>query len=212
MVLAWDEETGEVAPKEVVQTYVNETYELIHVFVDGEEIITTPAHPFYSPVKGWTNAVHLRAGDILVLVNGEYVIVEKVQHEILETPVTVYNFEVEDYHTYYVTNAGVLVHNTCVDYGSRGQLKSNMIKHGANPGSQFQAHHGLPWAQRDYFAKAGLNVSDTKFGIWVRGGGNGGHQSWSYRYGKLWKDYQMRNPIPDADDIIDYFNRLNGRR
>ena len=115
MVWAWDEETGEVAPKEVVETYVNESYELIHVFVDGEEIITTPAHPFYSPVKGWTNAVHLRAGDILVLVNGEYVIVEKIQHEILETPITVYNFEVEDYHTYYVSDAGILVHNDCLD-------------------------------------------------------------------------------------------------
>ena len=70
-------------------------------------------HPFYSPVKGWTDAVQLRAGDILVLVNGEYVVVEKVQHEILEAPVTVYNFNVSDYHTYYVTDAGVLVHNSC---------------------------------------------------------------------------------------------------
>ena len=119
MVWAWDEETGEVAPKEVVETYVNETYELIHVFVDGEEIITTPAHPFYSPVKGWTNAVHLRAGDILVLVNGEYVIVEKIQHEILETPVTVFNFEVEDYHTYFVSEDGVLVHNSCKHQSSK---------------------------------------------------------------------------------------------
>ena len=83
------------------------------MFVNGEEIITTPAHPFYSPVKGWTQAVHLRAGDILVLVNGEYVVVEKVQHEILESPVKVYNFNVEDYHTYYVTEHGVLVHNLC---------------------------------------------------------------------------------------------------
>ena len=115
MVWAWDEETGEVALKEVVETYVNETYELVHVFVNGEEIVTTPGHPFYSPVKGWTDAVNLRAGDILVLVNGEYVVVEKIQHEILETPVTVYNFQVEDFHTYYVTNAGVLVHNVCSD-------------------------------------------------------------------------------------------------
>ena len=112
MVWAWDEETGEVALKEVVETYVNETDELVHVFVNGDEIITTPSHPFYSPVKGWTDAVHLRAGDILVLLNGEYVVVEKVQHEILETPVTVYNFQVEDYHTYYVSS-GILVHNTC---------------------------------------------------------------------------------------------------
>ena len=57
-------------------------------------------------------AAHLRAGDILVLVNGEYVVVEKVQHELLESPVKVYNFQVADYHTYYVAS-GVLVHNMC---------------------------------------------------------------------------------------------------
>ena len=113
LVWSWDEETGDVALKKVVETYVNETEELVHVFVDGEEIITTPSHPFYSPVKGWTDAVQLRAGDILVLVNGEYVVVEKVQHEILEAPVTVYNFQVEDYHTYYVSDSAILVHNTC---------------------------------------------------------------------------------------------------
>ncbi len=113
MVWAWNEETGEVALKKVVETYINETTELIHVFVNGEEIITTPTHPFYSPVKGWTDAAHLRAGDILVLVNGEYVVVERVQHEILEAPILVYNFQVEDFHTYYVSNAGVLVHNAC---------------------------------------------------------------------------------------------------
>ena len=80
--------------------------------MNGEEIIATPTHPFYCPVKGWIDAAKLRAGDILVLVNGEYVVVEKVQHELLETPVKVHNFHVEDYHTYYVAS-GVLVHNSC---------------------------------------------------------------------------------------------------
>ena len=112
-VWAWDEETGAIALKEVVETYINKTNELIHVFVNGEEIVTTPSHPFYSPVKGWTKAVRLRAGDILLLVNGEYVVVERVQHEILEVPVTVYNFQVEEYHTYFVADTGVLVHNSC---------------------------------------------------------------------------------------------------
>ena len=55
----------------------------------------------------------MRAGDILVLQNGKYVVIEKVQHEILDNPVTVYNFEVEDFHTYYVGNSSVLVHNDC---------------------------------------------------------------------------------------------------
>ena len=112
-VWAWDEKTDDVALKQVVETYINETTELTHVFVNGEEIIATPTHPFYCPTKGWTDAARLRAGDILVLVNGEYVVVEKVQHELLERPIKVYNFQVEEYHTYYVSDNGVLVHNDC---------------------------------------------------------------------------------------------------
>ena len=112
-VWAENPDTGEKELKTVVQTFVNETSELIHVCVNGEEIITTPGHPFYSPVKGWTVACKLRAGDILVLQSGKYVIVEKIQHEILESPVKVYNFEVEDFHTYYVGESAVLVHNVC---------------------------------------------------------------------------------------------------
>lgn len=113
LVWAWDENTGDVSLKKVVETYVNETTELTHIFVGGEEIVATPGHPFYSPVMGWTEACELRAGDILVLVNGEYVVVEQVQHELLENPVKVYSFQIADYHTYYVSDNGVLVHNTC---------------------------------------------------------------------------------------------------
>ena len=40
-------------------------------------------------------------------------VVEKVQHELLENPINVYNFQVEDYHTYYVAEFGILVHNDC---------------------------------------------------------------------------------------------------
>ena len=117
-VWAWDEATGTTELKQVVETYVNETSELTHIFVNGEEIVATPTHPFYCPVKGWTDAAHLRAGDILVLVNGEYVVVEKIQHELLENPVKVYNFQVQDYHTYYVAESGILVHNRCLPENS----------------------------------------------------------------------------------------------
>lgn len=113
IVWASNPETGEVALKPVVQTFVNETQELVHIHVNGERITCTPEHPFYSPVLGWTNAIQLRAGDILVTVNGEYVIVEQVQHELLESPIKVYNFEVEGFHTYYVGTSSVLVHNAC---------------------------------------------------------------------------------------------------
>ena len=113
MVWAENPETGEKALKEVVQTFVRESDELVHIVVAGKQITTTPEHPFYVPRKGWTGAAQLRAGDILVLSNGKYVTVEKVQHELLESPVTVYNFEVADFHTYYVGELSVLVHNAC---------------------------------------------------------------------------------------------------
>ena len=112
-VYSTNPETGESEYKEVVQTFENETKELVHITVADEEIVSTPKHPFYVPQKGWTSAVDLKAGDMLVLSNGEYVIVEKVQHEILEAPVKVYNFEVQDFHTYYVGKNSVLVHNSC---------------------------------------------------------------------------------------------------
>ena len=52
---------------------------------------------------------------MLVLSNGEIVTVEWVQHEILESPIKVYNFEVQDFHTYFVGENGVFVHNGCGD-------------------------------------------------------------------------------------------------
>ena len=147
-VWAWDEETGEVALKEVVETYVNETDELVHVFIRGEEIVTTPSHPFYSPVKGWTDAIHLRAGDILVLVNGEYVVVEKVQHEILEAPITVYNFQVADYHTYFVSNDGVLVHNSC-NHGSKWKREKIRYWKDASKGVEIGKDYGAYVATKE---------------------------------------------------------------
>ena len=112
-VLSEDETTGEVSIKKVTQTYVNETDELVHIRVNGETISATPSHPFYVYKFGWTLAGSLKAGDVLVLSNGELVTVEWVQHELLESPIKVYNFEVEDYHTYFVGENGVFVHNRC---------------------------------------------------------------------------------------------------
>ncbi len=110
-VLSEDETTGEVAIKEVYATSVSETDEFYHIHVNGEEIVATGTHPFYVYKFGWTTARALRAGDVLVLSNGELVTVEWIDHEILESPINVYNFEVTDFHTYFVGESGILVHN-----------------------------------------------------------------------------------------------------
>ena len=140
-VWAWDEETGQTELREVLETYVNETDELIHVHVGGEEIITTPGHPFYAPRKGWTKATDLRAGDILVFVNGEYVVVEQIQHELLEAPIPVYNLNVDRFHTYFVSDLGILVHNSCGtelsddalrNFGTAGKNKGFRVTQGTH--------------------------------------------------------------------------------
>ena len=118
VVLAADEETGEYAYKEVVRTFVNTTEEITHVTIsDGEgvqEVIdSTPQHPFYVEGKGWVEASALHAGMTIWFANGTKGTVEDISNEGLEEPVTVYNFEVADFHTYFVGECGVLVHNLC---------------------------------------------------------------------------------------------------
>ena len=51
--------------------------------------------------------------------------VEQVQHEILEAPITVYNFEVADFHTYYVGDTEVLVYNDCDGTNKSVQMLAN---------------------------------------------------------------------------------------
>ena len=121
----------------------------MHVKTDGDEIVCTREHPFYVPVRGWTAACDLRAGDILVRSNGEYVVVEAIEHELLESPITVYNFEVEDFHTYHVGSASVLVHNKCnKGVGDRGWEGDATWRHNVNTvgngGTIEQLRGGIP--------------------------------------------------------------------
>jgi hypothetical protein len=113
LVWAKDTETGEIALKYVVQTFVNQASELVHIKVGGQTISVTPEHPFWVAYKGWISAAELRAGDVLVSYNEKSIAIDEVSHETLKVPVFVYNFEVKDFHTYYVGKSSILVHNTC---------------------------------------------------------------------------------------------------
>ena len=78
--------------------------------VTGEQIQTTLGHPFYVVGKGWVKAGELQAGDVLQLFDGREVAIDSIRIKEAKS-VTTYNFEVEDYHTYYVTQSDELVHN-----------------------------------------------------------------------------------------------------
>jgi len=113
MVWAEDPETGERALKRVVRTFLNEKDELVHVQVNGETITCTTEHPFYVQGKGWVAAKDLNLNDKLEIQNGEDAFVDAIRREKLDQSIQVFNFEVEDFHTYYVGVNCVLVHNSC---------------------------------------------------------------------------------------------------
>ena len=88
-----------------------EDSKLIHLVINGEEIITTETHPFYVNKRGFVNAGELKVGDELLDSSGNILLVEKFDVELTEKPTKVYNFQVEDFHTYYVGKFSILVHN-----------------------------------------------------------------------------------------------------
>ena len=115
MVWSYDEESGESDWKPVVRLFRNETKEWYHVFVDEEEIVCTGAHLFYVVGVGFVEVRNLKIAEKLLLSNGKEVIIEKVEVEQLTQAETTYNFEVADFHTYYVGEKKILVHNDCIE-------------------------------------------------------------------------------------------------
>ena len=111
-VWAYNPETDETGLKEVLNVWVKETDEILHVSTsDGETIDTTTNHPFYVDSKGWVAAGDLEVGDTLIIVDGNEVEVTDLELEKLAEPILVYNLDVADFHTYFVGEYGVLVHN-----------------------------------------------------------------------------------------------------
>jgi hypothetical protein len=103
MVVSADPDTIEVHNKPVVDVLTREVDRLVHLTINNEEIITTFDHPFYVKEKGFINATNLWIGAELVNKDGCTIVVENIFKEYLEDRVAqVYNFKVDDYHTYFV--------------------------------------------------------------------------------------------------------------
>jgi hypothetical protein len=65
--------------------------------------------------KGRVAAKKLKLNDKLELQNGEDAFVDAIRREKLDQPIQVFNFEVEDFHTYFVGAGCVLVHKLCTN-------------------------------------------------------------------------------------------------
>ena len=79
-----------------------------------DEIIYTPLHPFYVVGVGFKHAKDLVYTDMLLTAQGKCAKIQSIEVESLDALETTYNLEVEDFHTYYVSDNNILVHNRCV--------------------------------------------------------------------------------------------------
>lgn len=113
IVLSTNTDTMETGCKKVLEKYVRKTRELVHIIVGGKEIVSTPDHPYYVEGRGFVNACQLCIGSPLLDADGKILEDEQIYKEQLgkNEEVKVYNFQVEDWHTYHVGEMEVLVHN-----------------------------------------------------------------------------------------------------
>ena len=89
----------------------------------------------------------LQEGDILTLEDGRNVTIQRIETTTQNHYITVYNFEVDDFHTYYVSDIGILTHNKCPNPngkngGTKHQAKIENIKKSAiDRGLKYQTEY-----------------------------------------------------------------------
>jgi hypothetical protein len=122
-VWAYDPETGEEGPREVIALIVGQGIkQLVEIDVKNKAcgcgplartLTATDQHPFWVPTRNeWVDAADLQKGDGLLTESGETVYVYSVNEQVVPFQ-TVYNLTIDGLHTYYVMagNEPVLVHN-----------------------------------------------------------------------------------------------------
>jgi RHS repeat-associated protein len=120
LVLASDPECGEGRYRRVVKRIRRTGAAVLDIYVGDTVISCTPEHPFWVEGSGWVAAGDLVRGSPLVTKDGKVVRVEWVSRR--EGQFEVYNIEVEQLHTYYVSNLAVLVHNANCAAGGGGAI------------------------------------------------------------------------------------------
>ena len=108
-----------------------------NIRIGKETIQATADHPFF--ISGhWLRVAELKVGDSVKTYDGSHLAIEQIT--VAPGRTTVYNFELEDFHTYYVSNTKVLVHNNgdCdVTPGKKGGSGPNKV------GKKFENDNGI---------------------------------------------------------------------
>ena len=120
------DQDGTLSYKTVLNTVITHPNTLVYLTyqIEGgaeQELITTPDHPFWVIDKGWVEASDLSLSDQFLIVTEDKTVELvglRLERAPPESTFTTYNFEVNDYHTYFVlpikaqdSSQAIWVHN-----------------------------------------------------------------------------------------------------
>ncbi|WP_235946438.1 polymorphic toxin-type HINT domain-containing protein [Saccharibacillus alkalitolerans] len=122
-VLSQDDVTGEEGYKTVTATFNHMADEIYTIHVGDQEIESTYNHPFWVEGKGWTYVKDLKVGDWLEQADGTKLKIEQIERE--QRQARVYNMTVDEFHTHFVSDLSIWVHNTNDKACALGAIKNN---------------------------------------------------------------------------------------
>ncbi|WP_160680903.1 polymorphic toxin-type HINT domain-containing protein [Clostridium sp. C8-1-8] len=161
LVLSEDVKTGKQDYKKILTVYKKTTNELYVINIDGKRITTTSSHLFMMEKGFWKSAKNIVVGDKIEDAYGSTKEVRGIEIKKLDNYTRIYNLNVEDYHTYFVGNDELLVHNKCIKTPT-SKLR-DLWKAYTGKDSTGEIHHGLPEEFKDWFATKGLDVNSPEY-------------------------------------------------
>jgi hypothetical protein len=117
-VLAQDPDTGELAYKPVLATSKSPPARLLRITTSRGAVRLTLGHPFWIVGKGWRMAKESRVGDQIHALHG-VAVVTAIESQPMEP---VFNLNVADFGTYFVSDGQLLVHDFTPRLPSRALL------------------------------------------------------------------------------------------
>lgn len=167
---------GPLEKRKVSQLYRHTVYQLEDVTIQdatgkSETVSVTPEHPFYVQGIGWTGSSHLIAGEHLLEPDGSAATVVSTAADSRPGGVTVYNFEVDHDHTYFVDQgaAPIWVHNDC---NSRA-LGNALGNRGQHVAAGDEAHHivavndARATVAQGILRRFNIGINEAENGAWV---------------------------------------------
>ena len=116
LIYAYNEATGEVGLYPVTAELAHLDTQIVTLVINGERIVTTPEHPFYTNAYGWVPAGALQVGDENRRANDSVGTVQSMT--VAKRPQVMYNLTVAEAHTFFVGDGQWLVHNQCSKKGA----------------------------------------------------------------------------------------------